>query len=84
MVDGILSRPVAHLCVPIRCCLLALQAGMYAPYLDRLTKLGFLASGLHQAVFTLTSSLPCAVGQVQDVGLVFLAAMVQIYPSLPL
>lgn len=50
---------------------------MYAPYLDRLTKLGFLASGLHQLVFTVASSLPFAVGQVQDVGLVFLASMVR-------
>ena len=53
---------------------------MYAPYLDRLTKLGFLASGLHQLVFTLSSSLPFAVGQVQDVGLVFLASMVRHEP----
>ena len=38
---------------------------MYEPYLDRLTKLGFLASGIHQLVFTAKSALPFAVGQVQ-------------------
>ena len=38
---------------------------MYEPYLDRLTKLGFLASGIHQLVFTARSALPFAVGQVQ-------------------
>jgi hypothetical protein len=42
---------------------------MYEPYLDRLTKLGFLASGIHQLVFTAKSALPFAVGQVQVSGL---------------
>ena len=41
------------------------QADIYEPYLDRLTKLGFLASGIHQLVFTAKSALPFAVGQVQ-------------------
>ncbi len=45
------------------------QADMYEPYLDRLTKLGFLASGIHQLVFTAKSALPFAVGQVQVSGL---------------
>lgn len=47
----------------------------YAPHLAALAKLAFLSSGLHQAVFTLLSSLPYAVGQVQDVGLLLLSAM---------
>jgi len=38
-----------------------------------LTKLFFLSSAVHQLVFTLRSSLPFAVGQVQDVGLIFLS-----------
>ena len=40
-----------------------------------MAKLGLLASGIHQTVFTLKSTLPFAVGQVQDVGLIFLSAM---------
>jgi hypothetical protein len=48
---------------------------VYAPYLDRLCKMFFLSSALHQGVFCLLSSLPYAVGQVQDVGLIFLSAM---------
>eukprot|EP00208_Stichococcus_sp_RCC1054_P002786 CAMPEP_0206138434 /NCGR_PEP_ID=MMETSP1473-20131121/3325_1 /ASSEMBLY_ACC=CAM_ASM_001109 /TAXON_ID=1461547 /ORGANISM="Stichococcus sp, Strain RCC1054" /LENGTH=727 /DNA_ID=CAMNT_0053531873 /DNA_START=75 /DNA_END=2255 /DNA_ORIENTATION=- len=48
---------------------------LYRPWVGQLAKLGFLASGLHQVVFTLMSTLPYAVGQVQDVGLIFLSAM---------
>lgn len=36
---------------------------------------GFFASGVHQAVFAIMSTLPYAIGQVQDVGLIFLSAM---------
>jgi len=38
-----------------------------------LTKLFFLSSVVHQFVFTMMSSLPFAIGQVQDVGLIFLS-----------
>ncbi|KAK9845896.1 hypothetical protein WJX81_005443 [Elliptochloris bilobata] len=48
---------------------------LYAPRLGQLAKLAFLGSAVHQAVFTLVSTLPFAVGQVQDVGLIFLSAM---------
>jgi SulP family sulfate permease len=48
---------------------------IYAPYLDQLCKFFFLSSAVHQAVFCVLSSLPFAVGQVQDVGLIFLSAM---------
>ncbi|BDA44720.1 Uncharacterized protein C24H6.11c [Coccomyxa sp. Obi] len=51
------------------------QDDLYAPYLGQLAKLAFLASAVHQAVFTIFSTLPFAVGQVQDVGLIFLSAM---------
>eukprot|EP00884_Botryococcus_braunii_P017697 jgi/Botrbrau1/4610/Bobra.60_2s0095.1 len=51
------------------------QDKLYAPYLGQLAKMAFLASGVHQLVFTLCSTLPFAVGQVQDVGLIFLSAM---------
>ncbi len=41
------------------------QDPAYSAYLGDLAKLGFFASGVHQAVFTLMSTLPYAVGQVQ-------------------
>ena len=52
-----------------------LQAPVYAPHLAILVKLMFLSSAIHQLVFVLSSGLPFAVGQVQDVGLIFLSAM---------
>lgn len=47
----------------------------FHPYLGSLVKLVFLASALHQAAFAAFSTLPFAVGQVQDVGLIFLSAI---------
>lgn len=47
----------------------------FRPYINTLSRLVFLGSALHQLTFTLRSSLPFAVGQVQDVGLIFLSAM---------
>ena len=41
---------------------------MYGKYLGQMAKFAFLASAVHQLVFTLGSNLPFAVGQVQDVG----------------
>lgn len=46
----------------------AVQAPIYSQYLGQMAKLAFLASAVHQFVFTVVSSLPFAVGQVQDVG----------------
>ena len=40
-----------------------------------LVKLVLFSSMLHQLSFTFSSSLPFAVGQVQDAGLIFLSAM---------
>lgn len=48
---------------------------VYAPYIDQLCKFFFLSSAIHQTVFCLLSTLPFSVGQVQDVGLIFLSAM---------
>jgi len=42
---------------------------LYAPWLGQLAKLAFLGSAVHQAVFTLVSTLPFAVGQVRLVCL---------------
>lgn len=52
-----------------------LQAPAYQSFLDPMAKLALFASAIHQLVFTLKSTLPFAVGQVQDVGLIFLSAM---------
>ena len=48
---------------------------IFIPYLPSLTKLVLLSCAIHQACFTMFSSLPFAVGQVQDAGLIFLSAM---------
>jgi SulP family sulfate permease len=45
--------------------------------LPALTKLFIFSSAIIQAVFTWMSRLPFAIGQIQDVGLIFLAAMVR-------
>lgn len=37
--------------------------------------MSFFSAAVHQLVFTLCSSLPFAVGQPQDVGLIFLSSM---------
>ena len=47
----------------------------FDPYISPLVKVVFLSSALHQTVFAAGSSMPFAVGQVQDVGLIFLSAM---------
>lgn len=51
------------------------QDPFFRPLLGSLVKLVFLSSALHQAAFAALSSMPFAVGQVQDVGLIFLSAM---------
>lgn len=52
-----------------------LQDHFFQPVLGQMVKLVFLSSGVHQLVFSIKSTLPFAVGQVQDVGLIFLSAM---------
>lgn len=47
----------------------------FTPYLSVLSKMVFLSSALHQIAFVTWSSMPYAVGQVQDVGLIILSAM---------
>ncbi|KAL4117578.1 hypothetical protein PRIC2_011566 [Phytophthora ramorum] len=44
-------------------------------YMPALSKIVIFSSALHQLMFTLLSSLPFAIGQVQHVGLIFLGAM---------
>ncbi|KAG1670994.1 hypothetical protein FOA52_014384 [Chlamydomonas sp. UWO 241] len=48
---------------------------MFTPYVGSLCRFFFFSSAIHQTVFCLLSTLPFAVGQVQDVGLIFLSSM---------
>ncbi|OQR95113.1 Sulfate Permease (SulP) Family [Achlya hypogyna] len=47
----------------------------FTPFMPTLVKLVGLSSAVHQIMFTSLSSLPFAIGQVQDAGLIFLSAM---------
>ncbi|RHY22511.1 hypothetical protein DYB25_006857 [Aphanomyces astaci] len=47
----------------------------FQPYMPALVKLVGFSCAVHQTIFTLKSSLPFAIGQVQDAGLIFLSAM---------
>lgn len=47
----------------------------FIPFMPALSRLVFLGSAIHQVTFSCLSSLPFAIGQVQDVGLIFLSAM---------
>ncbi|KAF8062987.1 hypothetical protein HT031_003826 [Scenedesmus sp. PABB004] len=51
------------------------QDPIYKPLLGQLARIAFFSAAVHQAVFTACSTLPFAVGQPQDVGLIFLSAM---------
>jgi SulP family sulfate permease len=47
----------------------------FAPYMPVLVKLTVISGVVHQLCFSTFSSLPFAVGQVQDAGLIFLSQM---------
>ena len=47
----------------------------FRPYLSVLMKLTVVSGAVHQITFSTVSSLPFAVGQVQDAGLIFLSSM---------
>jgi len=47
----------------------------FSPYMPALIKLTLVSGMVHQICFSLFSSLPFAVGQVQDAGLIFLSQM---------
>ncbi|EQC26636.1 hypothetical protein SDRG_15576 [Saprolegnia diclina VS20] len=48
---------------------------VFQPFLSELVKLTMVSGAVHQLCFSLSSTLPFAVGQVQDAGLIFLSAM---------
>ncbi|POM80070.1 Sulfate Permease (SulP) Family, partial [Phytophthora palmivora] len=47
----------------------------FGSFMPALSKLVIFSSAVHQVMFTLMSSMPFAIGQVQDAGLIFLSAM---------
>ena len=47
----------------------------FAAFMCPLARLAFLSSAIHQVTMSVFSKLPFAIGQVQDVGLIFLSAM---------
>lgn len=51
------------------------QDAVYGPLLGQLARFSFFSAAMHQLAFTVFSTLPFAVGQPQDVGLIFLSAM---------
>ncbi len=51
------------------------QNEAYQPYINQLIKLTIVSGMVHQICFSTVSSLPFAVGQVQDAGLIFLSSM---------
>ncbi|GFR39589.1 hypothetical protein Agub_g49, partial [Astrephomene gubernaculifera] len=70
MINAVVSMPTL-----IAYAAIVFKAPLYAPYLDSLCRFFFFSSAVHQLVFVCLSSLSFAVGQVQDVGLIFLSAM---------
>ena len=70
MINGVIILPVlvgfAHI---------IFRDPFFEPYIGSLTKLVFFSAAVHQAGFSIGSSLPFAIGQVQDAGLIFLSAM---------
>lgn len=70
VINGILLIPVS-----IGFTSVIFSDAFFQPYLPMLVKLVLFSSMVHQITFTVYSSLPFAVGQVQDAGLIFLSAM---------
>jgi sulfate permease, SulP family len=69
-INGIMVLPVT-----ISFCTIIYRDKGFETYLPQLVKLVVFSSMIHQWAFTYFSSLPFAVGQVQDAGLIFLSAM---------
>jgi SulP family sulfate permease len=61
--------------VTISFCSIIYRDKGFEEYLPQLVKLVLFSSLIHQWAFTYFSSLPFAIGQVQDAGLIFLSAM---------
>lgn len=70
IISGILVIPVSYSFAAI-----IFRDEAYSDHLSSLSKLVLISSAIHQLCFSYYSSLPFAIGQVQDAGLVFLAAI---------
>jgi hypothetical protein len=70
IINTIVTLPVTLAYVSIM-----FPSARFRPFMSSLAKLVFFGSSVHQLSFSLFSSLPFAIGQVQDVGLIFLSAM---------
>ncbi len=70
IINGILCIPVT-----VSFCSIIFRDNIFAPHMPQLVKLVLFSSAIHQIVFSIFSSLPFAVGQVQDAGLIFLSAI---------
>eukprot|EP01039_Chlorochromonas_danica_P001409 gene1409-1532_t len=70
VINALMVTPVS-----ISFCAIIFCHPAFLPHLPQLVKLVLFSSAMHQLCFTLCSSLPFAVGQVQDAGLIFLSAM---------
>ncbi len=67
----------ASICLPasISFATIIFRHAAFAPFLPSLVRLVLLSSAVHAIIFVSFSSMPFAVGQVQDAGLIFLSSM---------
>ncbi|CAM9587850.1 unnamed protein product, partial [Phaeothamnion confervicola] len=65
----------AVMCIPVLYGYAAIifSSAVFGPFMPALAKLVLLSSVVHQTTFSLLSTLPFAIGQVQDAGLIFLS-----------
>lgn len=70
VINCLMCTPVA-----ISFCSIIFRHQAYAAFMPQLVKLVLFSSAIHQLSFCMLSSLPFAIGQVQDAGLIFLSAM---------
>jgi hypothetical protein len=70
VVNGIMVVPVS-----VAFCNIIFRNDAFSKFLPNLTKLVLFSSAIHQIAFSQFSTLPFAVGQVQDAGLIFLSGI---------
>ena len=70
LINSIMLIPIT-----ISFCTIIYQHAAYEHYMPQLIKIVLFSSIIHQLAFSYCSSLPFAIGQVQDAGLIFLSAM---------
>ncbi|KAJ8603136.1 hypothetical protein CTAYLR_004589 [Chrysophaeum taylorii] len=75
----------AAMCTPVMTSFACIIFGdpFFAPYMPQLVKLVLFSAAIHQLCYVGFSTLPFAVGQVQDAGLVFLSSMARAIVATP-